>query len=235
MRTVMVINTKGGAGKTTIATTLAGYYAAKNLCTALKDYDPQGSSWEWLQQRPVSRNEIHGIAAFRPANHSTSVWQMRLPVHTERVIIDTPAGVELNKISGLFRSVDKILVPVIPSPIDIRASAMFIRDLLRFIKVCPTNAGVGVIASRVPPNSSTYYAMQRLFANLGIEMIGRLNQSENYMQAAEHGVSVLEMSEPYLEKDRAAWLPILQWLEDGQDIELPNPYLGSLLSKAELG
>jgi len=213
MRSVMVLNTKGGAGKTTIATTLAGYYADQGHCTAIKDYDPQGSSWEWLQQRPISRAEIHGIAAFKPSNHTTRVWQMRLPVNTERLIIDTPAGVELPKVASLFRTIDRIIVPVVPSPIDIRASAMFIRELTRFVKMYPTNAEVGVVASRVPPHSSSFQAMQRLFSNLDIKIIGRLNQSDAYFQAAEHGISMLEMQDEHFNEDRQAWTEILNWIE----------------------
>lgn len=223
MRSVMILNSKGGAGKTTIATSLAGYFAGNGQCTAIKDYDPQGSSWDWLQQRPISRPEIHGIAAFRPSNHTTRVWQMRLPANTERLIIDTPAGVELAKIASLFRSIDRIIVPVVPSPIDIRASAIFIKELQKFLKMYPSNAKMAVVASRVPADSTVFYSMQRLFENLDIQIVGRINQSEGYFQAAEHGLSLLELPENSFVEEKAAWGSILSWIEGTTVFGQANP------------
>jgi chromosome partitioning protein len=219
MRTVMVLNSKGGAGKTTIATNIAAYFASQGMVTALKDYDPQGSATDWLKSRPISRHPIYGITAFKTSFHATRAWQMRLPNNTERLVIDSPAGVDLPKLATVMRTVDKIVVPVIPSPIDIRASAMFIRDLFQFVKMYPTRAEIAVVASRVPRHSPTYFALQRVFSNLDIPIIAKIHESENYIQAAEHGIGMLEMDSPIVGGDKEDWQPLLYWIDE----EAPKP------------
>ncbi|MDH5230191.1 MAG: AAA family ATPase [Gammaproteobacteria bacterium] len=212
MRTILIINSKGGAGKTTLATNLAAYFASQGKITVVKDYDPQGSSSQWLQQRPLTHPEIHGIQAFRQSMAATNVWQMRLPSNTDNLIIDTPAGVDTNKLSATIRSADKIIIPVMPSPIDIRASAMFIRDLVRQLPLATRHLKLGVVASRVAREGVAYYTLKRVFDNLEIPVIASLHESENYIQAAEHGVGLLEMQSPRTEKDKADWMPLLEWI-----------------------
>jgi len=216
MRTVMVLNAKGGAGKTTIATTIASYYATQGLVTVLKDHDPQGSSTDWLKQRPLTRPTIHGISAFRQNLQATRAWQLRLPQNTERLVIDSPAGVDLPKLATVIRNVDKIIIPVIPSPIDIRASAMFIRELFQFMKMYPTRAKVAVVASRVPEKSPTYIALQRVFTNLEIPLVARIGESEHYINGAEHGIGLFEMDAIDTAEQRDAWISLINWLEDAE-------------------
>lgn len=211
----MTLNSKGGSGKTTLATNLAGYYASQNLPTVIKDYDPQGSSSEWLKHRPYSRAHIQGIEAFAANNRATRAWQMRLPADTQRLIIDSPAGVELLKMATVMKTVDRILIPVSPSPIDIRATAIFIRDLYSFIRMYPTAAKIGVVANRVQKNSPSFLAMQRVFTNLDIPFVGVLSQNDRYIQAAEHGVSLLELEGPESATDQQEWTSLLTWLETG--------------------
>ena len=94
MQRIIVVNTKGGCGKTTIATNLASYYASNGFVTALMDYDPQGSSTRWLKLRPQDKQAVYGINAHkRQSMQATRAWQMRVPSDTERLIIDAPAGV----------------------------------------------------------------------------------------------------------------------------------------------
>ncbi|MDH5544331.1 MAG: ParA family protein [Gammaproteobacteria bacterium] len=230
MLTVMVLNSKGGSGKTTLATNLAGYYASKELNTVVKDYDPQGSSSEWLRHRPYSKPHIHGIEAHAKNARATRAWQMRLPTNADRLIIDTPAGVDLYKINSALKDVDRILIPVSPSPIDIRATAIFIRDLHAFFRMYPSRAKVGIIANRVQKESPAYYAMQRIFSNLDISFIAVLSQNETYMQAAEHGVSVLELNGANSDRDKEEWRSLIEWVEEAsttqasQSPSKPNLY-----------
>lgn len=215
MLTVMILNSKGGSGKTTLATNLSGYFASQNLKTVIKDYDPQCSSSEWLRHRPYSKAPIHGISAHSQKARSTRAWQMRLPTDVERLVIDTPAGVDLYKMNSALKDVDRVLIPVSPSPIDIRATAMFIRDLHAFFRMYPSRAQIGVVANRVQKDSPAYYAMQRIFSNLDINFVTVLSQNENYMQAAEHGVSVLELNGPTSDQDQEEWRPLIEWAEAG--------------------
>jgi chromosome partitioning protein len=216
MLTVMVLNSKGGSGKTTLATNLSGYFASRNLKTVIKDFDPQCSSSEWLRHRPYSKAPIHGISAHSPNSRSTRAWQMRVPADTQRLVVDTPAGVDLYKLASPLKDVDRVLIPVSPSPIDIRATAMFIRDLHAFFRMYPSRAQIGVVANRVQKDSPAYYAMQRIFSNLDIEFVAVLSQNENYMQAAEHGVSVLELNGPSAQQDHEEWRNLIEWVEAGQ-------------------
>ncbi len=220
--TVLVLNSKGGCGKSTIATNLAGYYAAQGHVTALKDYDPQGSSSEWLRQRSSSRPPIHGISAFRTSSNMTRAWQMRLPGDISRVVIDSPAAVDLPRMVSVLRDVDKIVVPILPSPIDIRASAMFIHSFLRFVRSHPCRADLCVVASRVPGRSQAFATMQRIFNNLEIPLRARLSENEHYIHAAEHGVSLLELDDALIGEDKREWRPLLDWLEDLKPAQVPS-------------
>ena len=221
MLTVMVLNSKGGSGKTTLATNLSGYFAAQNMKTVVKDYDPQCSSSEWLRHRPYSKAPIHSISAHSRNVRATSAWQMRIPADTQRLVVDTPAGVDLYKMGTALKDVDRVLIPVSPSPIDIRATAMFIRDLHAFFRMYPSRAQIGVVANRVQKDSPAYYAMQRIFSNLDIDFVAVLSQNENYTQAAEHGVSVLELNGPNSQQDHEEWQPLIEWVEAAEQKKAP--------------
>jgi len=122
----MLLNPKGGCGKTTIATSLASYYAASGLRTALEDHDSQGSSTRWLNVRPADLAPIHGVAAFRAARGVTRTWQMRLPSNVERVVVDTAAGLDPTQVPEMVQRADFIVVPVLPSRIDMDAAQDFL-------------------------------------------------------------------------------------------------------------
>jgi chromosome partitioning protein len=150
MLTILVINSKGGSGKTTLTTNLASYYASKDYRTAIMDYDPQGSSLHWLRTRPANRDPIHGANA-APAKggmamHSKTSW---IPVDTEVLIIDAPAGASGLLLKELVRRSNYILIPVAPSPIDIHATADFIKDLYLIGGAITAKAKIAVAANRV--------------------------------------------------------------------------------------
>ncbi|MDH5378941.1 MAG: ParA family protein [Gammaproteobacteria bacterium] len=220
MRTIVVLNGKGGSGKSTISTNLAGYFANSGHLTVLKDCDPQGSSSAWLEQRSSARAKIYGIVANRTHIHSTRVWQHRIPPKTDYVIVDSPAGVDLNRILDSLRFANKILIPVIPSPIDIRASSLFIHELLKFMKIYRIKPEISVCVSRVTRKGPSYYALLRVFGNLGIKISGCINESENYIRAAELSTSIHEMSSPSCEKDKLDWRSIVDWITGDEPISL---------------
>ena len=129
---VLVLNAKGGCGKTTVATNLACQYATENEQTVLIDYDPQASSTHWLQARPKSLPPIHCVTAFLNNNQVTRTWQLKVPDGTTRIVVDTPARLETITASKLVKEADTILIPVLASPIDIRAATQFIAELMRY-------------------------------------------------------------------------------------------------------
>jgi len=217
IRRVLVVNAKGGCGKTTIATNLASYYAAHRRLAALLDYDPQGSSMQWLASRAEEHFPIHGVAAFRkPTMGMTRSWQMRLPAETERLILDAPAGVHGMPLIDLVREADTIIIPVLPSPIDIHAASHFIKDLLLVAKVRARSIRVGVVANRVRKNTKVFLSLQRFLDSLNIPFVAYLRDTQNYVQSSEQGLGVSEWQAHKIRQDRAQWDKLVRWI-DGED------------------
>ena len=215
MQRIIVINTKGGCGKTTIATNLASMYASQGLATALMDYDPQGSSTRWLKLRPKDKESIHGINANqRQSLQSTRTWQMRIPPETERLIIDAPAGVTGEALHSFVQRVDTILIPVLPSPIDIHSATAFIKDLLLIGKVRNLGVRVGVIANRTRKNTLVYQSLERFLGSLNLPFVTTLRDTQHYVHAFERGIGIQEMWDKRVEQDKISWVPIMNWLED---------------------
>lgn len=215
MRRIIVLNSKGGCGKTTIATNLASYYASRDLSTALLDYDPQASSIRWLNARPDDYRAIHGVEAYQRARGDvTRTWQLRVPPGTERVIIDAPAGVSGQTLVEYVSQVDVILIPVLPSPIDIHAASRFIQDLLLVGKVRTRDIRLGVVANRVKENTLIFQALERFLTSLRFPFVARLRDTQYYTRAAERGVGIHDLEEPRVERDKEQWVGLLDWLED---------------------
>src|SRR6185369_1460309 len=121
MKRIIVLNAKGGCGKTTLATNLASGYAIRGFKTALIDYDPQGSSMQWLRARPPGLPLIHGIAIHDASRVPLAgAWQLKVPRDTQRVVVDTPAGLRAMDLTGRLNGEDLLVVPIQPSAIDIR-------------------------------------------------------------------------------------------------------------------
>ena len=228
MQTILVINSKGGCGKSTISANLASFYASCGTRTALIDYDPQGSTMHWLSARPGHLPQIHGIHASKPRNGLTRVWQMAVPPDTECVIIDAPAGVAGPKLQEMINRADTIVVPVTPSSIDIHATSAFIRDLLLIGKIRRTGIRVGVIANRVRRNAPQYEPLKKFLSSLGIPFVTSLADSDSYIAAAECGMGIYEMNKEDTLYEREQWLPLIKWLtvpEQGMEQDGTRPRL----------
>lgn len=210
---IMVANAKGGCGKTTMATNLASYFSRQGEVTALIDYDPQGSSMDWLQVRDQHLPKISGVAAFQRhvPSASTRTWSLRVPANTSRVILDTPAGLAGNELSDLIQQSDLIVIPVIPSAIDIRAATGFIRDVLlsRAYRINPKP--IAVVANRVRKNTLIYAKLERFLNSLQIPFIAALRDTQFYVRASEHGLGLVDFDQQD-SKDENEWQPLLQWL-----------------------
>lgn len=219
LRRIVVMNSKGGCGKTTIATNLASCYARHGFKTALFDYDPQGSSMRWLRSRDESAPDIYGVVAHKSAtNNKTKSWHLRLPIGTERVIIDTPAGLRETELLDHIQNIDEIVIPVLPSPIDIHSTADFIRDLLLIGKLRASNTRVNIITNRVKANTLSFQALNRFLSTLKIPVIAQLKDTQNYVHAAEKGMGIHEFNKKQLETDKRLWDKILQQLEERKAI-----------------
>jgi chromosome partitioning protein len=212
-RKIVVLNPKGGSGKTTVATNLAAYYASAGFATVLVDYDPQASSSRWLRKRATHAAAIHGIPAFEKNPRVTRSFLMRLPPGTERVVVDTPAAVAAQDMPELVRDADAILVPVLPSDIDIHACSKCIADLLLVAKIRRRENRIGVIANRARRNTLVLRTLLRFLGTLEIPVVTTLRDSHNYLRAAEHGLGLHEMKNYLVREDLDTWKPLLEWLE----------------------
>ncbi len=213
MRRIVVMNTKGGCGKTTITTNLVSYYASRGYNTALFDYDVQGSSTHWLKQRSLEYPPIHGVQAFRQSLGVTRAWQTRVPPGTQRLVLDTPASMDRLELMERVRGADVILIPVLPSPIDTHAAANFIRDLMLIAKLRSDRTRIGIIPNRVRESTLGFQALQRFLRSLNIPIVTQLHDSQFYVQAADRGIGVHEIPDPRVQRHQVAWHRLYDWLE----------------------
>lgn len=206
MRSILVVNPKGGCGKTTIATNLATYYAVWDVSTALIDLDPQQSTMEWLRVRPKNENKIQGFNGLKGKIYPDSA--------TERVIYDAPARTDNQKVARLIKLVDVVLIPVLPSAIDMRVAASFVADIVARVRKNNSKAIIGVVANRTQKNYQSYKVLMRFLKTLNIPVVGSLRNSQNYIKAADTGVGIFEMTVSEVDKDMKEWAPIIKWVEN---------------------
>ena len=216
MKRIVIINTKGGCGKTTISTNLASFYASQGINTALYDYDPQGSSMRWLRLRDDDKHGLYGVTAHQSAARAKGVtmsWHMRLPPETKRVIVDTPPGLKGPDLIDQLKDADFILIPVLPSSIDIYATADFIRDLLLDAKVRAHRIQLAIVANRVRKNTLAFQGLERFLNSLNIPVLAKLRDTQNYVHASEQGLGIHELKNKPVYLDREHWRDIYQWVE----------------------
>lgn len=213
MHKIIVLNAKGGCGKTTIATSLACYFAGQGYQTALMDYDPQGSSSRWLEIREPALPPIKSIDAVRPKTGITRSWQLYGGSETEIVVIDTPAGITGAKLIDLYHKADTVLVPVMPSIIDLHAIEGFLGELGRLFKRGGSGKRLGVIANRVRLKTKSFHAIEQLIAEAGMPLLASLRDTQNYSIAMESGMGICELNQGVSDKDKEHWQPIVDWLQ----------------------
>jgi len=214
LQRILIANVKGGCGKTTIATNIASHYASQNLNVRLFDHDRQGSSLAWIDRRSQTENLIHGVDASKNSDHRlTRSWQLRVPPETDVAVIDTPAGIEMLELVALFQTNDSVLIPVLPSPIDIHATAKFIEDLLTTCRTRNKVIRVAVIANRVRKNTVMYHSLERFLFSLNTPFISSLRDTQLYAKAVELGIGVQEISSHRIKIDRDQWAPVIRWLD----------------------
>jgi chromosome partitioning protein len=198
---VVILNPKGGCGKSTLVTNLAACYAQDGPTPAIMDYDPQGSTMAWLERRPPSLPTIHGIAAYKKSMQATRSWQLRVPNETENLLVDSPASISHDDLRELTRDSTSILVPVLPSAMDIHAASRCIADLLLVAKVDRRDRKLAVVANRTRKNTRSFGKLMRFLDSLGIPIIAVLRDSQNFVHAAEQGVGLCEMQPSKVRQD----------------------------------
>jgi len=222
IRKIVVLNPKGGSGKTTIATNLAAYFVAHGHRSGLIDIDPQGSSMRWAGKRKDrDLPPIHAVTSFDVPKNVTRTFAMRMPPDVDRIITDTPAAMPRHELVNRTQGADKIIVPVLPSDIDIHAAARCIGDLLVAARIPRGENRLAVVANRVKRNTKMYHSLMRFLDSLGIPVVAALRDSQNYIRSAEQGLGVHEMRPPSVARaDVAQWHTLIDWIEHDT---LPRP------------
>jgi len=205
MRHIMVFNAKGGSGKTTISTNLASYLSTLGYAVGLADFDPQGSSLAWLAQRSPARPSITAIAGFHKG--------YRAPRNLDYLVMDAPAAVHGKDLTALIRKAETIIVPVLPSPIDMRAAADFITELKKNSRVANKQAKIALVANRTREVTRIYGELEYFLKKQRIPVLTHLRDSQNYIRAAEKGLGIFEMAPSATRIDREQWQPIAKWIK----------------------
>ena len=204
MRTIMLMNAKGGCGKSTLATNLAGYYAAQGKKVVLADFDPQQSSMEWLQARPEDRPEIIGIDATQDP--------VKASRNTDFLFLDVPAVTHGKELTALVKRAETIIIPVLPSPMDIRAASHFVKELLSVGKIERKEAKLALVANRVRENTIVYHRLEVFLKSLKVPFIATLRDTQNYIRAADRGLSIFELAPSSTQLDLEQWEPLIKWV-----------------------
>ncbi|QOC23281.1 ParA family protein [Wenzhouxiangella sp. AB-CW3] len=210
MRTIAVVNAKGGCGKSTIATSLAAALAWEGHAVALGDLDPQQSSADWLTLRPEDYPEI------LPATEHHG--QLRAPPEADTLVLDTPAAITGAELGNVLRRSQTILVPVLPSPVDMRAAWRFLDHLLSLKPVRKHEAQVGLVANRVKPQTIIFRELTGFLDTYRIPVVGHLRDSMNYVRAFEQGLSVSDLPYYLAWQDWEQWETLLGWIRSGKSV-----------------
>lgn len=205
MRSILIANPKGGSGKSTLATNLAGYLARVGRQVMLGDIDRQQSSLHWLSLRPSSLPHIGTwvMEADHPA---------RPPKGTTHAILDSPAGIHGKKLAAAMKRVDRVIVPVQPSPFDMGATRAFLDTLLEEKAVCQGKTLLAVVGNRVDPRTHSARELERFLADYHLPVLAYLRDAQVYIQAASSGLSLFDLPPARVVKDRAQWQAIINWI-----------------------
>jgi chromosome partitioning protein len=203
MSTVLIANPKGGSGKTTLATNLAGYFAARGRHVVLSDMDRQHSASDWLARRPESLPLIHGLDG--RGKHVDSL-------SADWTIIDSPAGLHGDKLSEAVKRADLVVVPIQPSAFDMTVTQDFLAILREEKAVRKERTFVAMVGMRVDSRTLSAAKLQEFLTQADFPVMTNLRDGQIYMQAAEQGRSLFDMRPSLVNRDLQQWAPLLHWL-----------------------
>ncbi len=216
MRTIVVLNPKGGCGKSTLATNIASFFAMHDQKVTLADCDPQGSSEDWLAARP---------SGYKPINSAPlSGNSLKIPEDTEVLIFDTPAAVEDERLKKFLSQAQTMVMPVIASPVDMRAAERFIKELFSLKGTINNKIKIATVANRVREDTLIAAQLEHYLQSIKLPngkklpFMTMLRQSQNYIRAAEQGISIFELPPHKTYYDREQWDPLLRWLTSSKSL-----------------
>ena len=204
MPVIVVANPKGGVGKSTLATNIAGYLASQGHAVMLGDVDRQQSARTWLGVRPA------GAATITP-------WEVardnivRPPKGTTHVVLDTPASLHGKRLDEVMKLADKVLVPVQPSIFDINATHAFLRELLERRR--GSKLQVGIVGMRIKEGTISADQLRHFLGTLDVPVIGFVRDTQNYVHLAARGLTLWDVAPSRVARDLEQWQPIIDWLD----------------------
>ena len=204
MKTFLVANPKGGSGKTTLATNLAGYFANRGRHVVLSDLDRQASSLSWLERRSEKNTPlIHSLNA-RDGNLKSLSAQIN--------IIDSPAGLRGDKLTEAVKAADWVIVPMQSSMFDVDATRNFLSVLQEEKAVRKGRTFVAMVGMRVDGRTKAAQQLEDYLAESGFPVVGFLRNAQVYIRAAEEGLSIFDMPPSRVTRDLQQWSSLLQWM-----------------------
>lgn len=206
MKAILVANPKGGSGKTTVATNLAGALAATNHKTYLWDLDRQQSSLSWLGIRPEGRPAIHRLDA--KEGDETAV-----PRGPSWLVLDSAAGLHGKNLAHALKIAQKIIVPVQPSLFDMSATSLFLQALLEEKTIRKHKANIGIVGMRVNPRTRAAATLEAFLEQYKLPVLTYLRDTQVYVNAAFNGLSVFDLPDYVGAREVEQWQPILKWIE----------------------
>lgn len=208
MPVIVVANPKGGVGKSTLSTNLAGWLAREGHAVMLGDVDRQQSARHWLALRPPQLPTIRGW-------DSVDGNIVRPPKGTTHLVLDTPAGLHGKRLDAVLKMADQLLVPLQPSPFDIAATHDFLRQLRSHKRA--DKIRIGLVAMRVKEHTHAtehlHEFLSALRAELDVPLITHLRDTQNYVHLAARGLTLWDVAAGRVERDLVQWQPLTDWLK----------------------
>jgi len=203
MPTIVIANPKGGVGKSTLATNLAGMFARAGHAVMLGDVDKQQSSRQWLAIRPPHLPAIRGWEVDRDDI-------VRPPKGTTHVVLDTPAAMDGKRLDAVLRIADKVLIPLQPSLFDIQATHAFVQTLRAHRRA--DAIAIGLVGMRVREHTISNERLHDYLGTLPVPVVAWLRDTQNYVHLAAHGATLWDVAPSRVERDLEQWATLIEWV-----------------------
>ena len=207
MKTVLVASSKGGVGKTTIATHIAAQSALSGQRTVLVDADPQGSSTRWAERRAGLESAV------LPLDGTRKGWHRSVPDDAQRLVIDAPAGAMREDLDGFLEHADALVVPVLPSSLDIDATVPFLNSLAKHPRIRRGQVRVGLVGNKLKPWTNASQQALELLAQWPYPVVAQLRDSQAYVVLVGLGKSLFDYHSAQVRDHQEDWQPLLRWLK----------------------